>query len=380
MVFHEQFLTRIESLKKQHLKRELQLERRGAVSFIHNDYLGLSTHESILEAGKRALSAMPAGARGSRLLGGNSPFFEAVEEEIAAFFDAPAALLFSTGYMANLALVRTVGELSEIYFSDEKNHASLIDAIALTRKPKRIVAHGGWSWVADENIPEKACLVAETLFSMDGDFLDFESIRKILARSDAFLILDEAHAAGVFPESGKGFSSLISRDWERMAMTVTFGKAFGVAGAAILCSKILKELLIATARSFIYTTAPAPVVAAMVQESLQVVQKEGGWRREELWDRAKAVRQVLKEALVEHCNSANMRFFSPIIPIILPGEVRALRFCENMRELDVELRAIRYPTVRRGEERIRISLNLGASREETEKMASEVLKQWTEFS
>jgi 8-amino-7-oxononanoate synthase len=366
---------RLAELKKSGLHRSLA--RWDGISFAHNDYLGLSTHPAILEAGKKALTDFGAGSRGSRLLGGNLSLHEATEDKIAAFFGSPAAVLFSTGYMANIAAVTALGEIAETLVCDEKIHASLIDGVRLSGKRKWICPHDRWDLVPEEYQNEKTLFIAESLYSMDGDVVDWESLDRLQRKSGAFLLLDEAHAAGVFSEGGKGISAG-SRDWDRMAMVVTFGKAFGVSGGCILGSTLLREWIVNRARPFIYTTAPSPVVSAMIGEAVTVVERSDGLR-EELWKRSELTRNILSQvapSLVE--KKSRWSHLSPVIPLIIQGEDRALRFAQSMRESGVDLRAIRYPTVPRGEERIRLSIHLGVSERDTVRMANEVVKRWTE--
>jgi 8-amino-7-oxononanoate synthase len=350
-------------------------------AFLDNDYLGLSLHPAIREAGKKALAQGRLGSRGSRLLGGHSEIFEALETKIATFFKSPQALFFSTGYLANLSIVQALSEVVDHIVSDEKNHASLIDAIRLSGTPKTIQPHQQWDVTPD--LRRQSCLfITESLFSMDGDVADLPTLEKLTASGDHFLLVDEAHAAGVFEEEGRGRVISSSTNWNQLAVTVTFGKAFGIAGAAILCSPEVKELVVNRARAFIYTTAPSPVVAAMVGASLDVVREES-WRRRELWDRAREVRSFFhRSEITGYESGAGMGIEprSPILPVLIPGEDRALRFCETMRESGFELKAIRYPTVPRGTERVRISLNLEASRDATQRMAKEVVKRWKGFS
>jgi 8-amino-7-oxononanoate synthase len=365
-------------LERNQLYRRLSVTE--GISFLHNDYLGLSSHPQIREAGRKALEAERAGSRGSRLLGGNSHESEALEREIANFFQSPEAVFFSTGYLANLSAVQALSEVVDLIVSDEKNHASLIDGIRLSRKPRRIQRHQQWDLT--EDLRRQSCLfVTESLFSMDGDVSEVAWLDRATESGDHFLLVDEAHAAGVFEEEGRGRFLSSRRDWSRTAVTVTFGKAFGVAGAAVLCSPELKEWIVNRARTFIYTTAPSPVVGAMVRASLQVAREES-WRRRELWDRAREVRAMFqREGLPGYeTERPGSEPRSPILPVWVRGEERALRFCENMRESGFELKAIRYPTVARGTERIRISLSLEVTREVTQSMAKEVVKRWKGFS
>jgi 8-amino-7-oxononanoate synthase len=366
--------------------RELAAEENNAAvrSFSHNDYLGLSNHPQIIEAASKQLSHVPSGARGSRLLGGNEPCFAAVEAKIADFFHAPAALFFSSGYLANQAIVTALGGIADEILSDEKCHASLIDGVRLCKTPRKVVPHQGWAeqleLATKAGFSERPLLVAESLYSMDGDAVDEEALRAFWQKSGGFLILDEAHAAGVFDDSGLGISTAW-RDFSKMAVTVTFGKAFGVAGAAILCSSAVKEVLVNSARSFIYTTAPSPWVAALVSAALDVMHKEGEGRRRELRARAREMRGFFDENGLEIPRfTSTWDAESPIIPVVLGGNDRALRFAQVMRRFGWSLKAIRYPTVSKGAERIRISLNLDASQSETREFAKEVVRQWKAFS
>jgi len=364
--------TRLKNWEAEGLRRQLRCD--PGVSFSHNDYLGLSRREEIIEAGVRALRENGSGARGSRLLGGHSRAIQEAEERIAAFFRAPAALFFPSGYQANLGAGRVLAELADVVYSDEKNHASLIDAISLSKVKKIIVPHLGWKSL--EKPTGRVLAVSDSFFSMDGDNVEGSGLGEFLERSEGFLLLDEAHAAGVYREDGRGF---FHGDYERAAVVVTFGKAIGVAGAVVLGSKALREWLVNRARSFVYSTAPSPAVPAMVSASLDLIEKEPALRQE-LWDRARSVRARLRGTGRLPAERNDWEKISPIIPFRIEGEEKALRFCENMRNSGFDLKAIRYPTVPRGQERIRISLNLLASRAACDSLAAEMVKQWTAFA
>ncbi len=375
MAFHHQIEAILTDLRAQGLYRELAPSE--GISFIHNDYLALSGHPEIIEAGIWALKVFGSGSRGSRLLGGQSRVFEQVEEAISDFFGSPAALFFSSGFLANSSLVQTLAPLSQVILSDEKNHASLIDPIRLSAVPYEVIPHGKWRQFVS-NSHQRQLVISESLFSMDGDVMDSEGLFAVGRDNETFWIFDEAHAAGVFSQTGRGLLEGTPLDWNQVAVTVTFGKAFGVAGAAVLCSKAVKELLINRGRSFIYTTAPSPAVPAMVTAALKVASQATA-QRKELWERAVTVRKILAPCgqLVKPKGDSIWNERSPIIAFLIPGEDNALRFCKNMRKSGIELRAIRYPTIPRGQERIRISLSLHISRENTEAMAQELLRQWT---
>lgn len=366
----------LDGLRKENLERRLVPSL--AQSFSHNDYLGLRGHPEIVAAGLRALRSGATGSGGSRLLGGHSIWFEQCEAAISEFFSAPSALFFSSGYLANLALIQALRPFFNTIVSDERNHASLIDGMRLAKIPRCIVPHRQWhrALVGTER---PRLWIAESLYSMDGDCQPLDELMRFADERDDFVVLDESHAAGVFGEQGRGLSEQ-SRDWGKMAVVVTFGKAFGVGGAAILCGPKLRHWILNTARSFIYTTASPPVVPAMVTASLSVMHDLGAELRNELWERAERCRKILIEG---GCPVDEPKSFwewrSPILAFHVPGEDRALSFCRLMRDFS-ELRAIRYPTVPRGSERVRISLNLSATRSETFAMAEGVVEIWKAFS
>ncbi len=375
-MLNEKVIQLLDGLRSE--SRLRQLSHEAAISFSHNDYLGLASHPEIRDAGIKALENGAAGSRGSRLLGGNTPAHESVEAALAEFFAAPAALFFSSGYLANLAAVTALAPLVDTIVSDELNHASLIDAIRLSHKPKRVYAHGRW---VPQDTDGTTLLVTESLFSMDGDVIDWQELWRPRQWQNHWTLVDEAHAAGIFTEQGRGVTEQ-SRRWDRLCVTVTLGKAFGVGGAALLCSESCKQWVINSARSFIYTTAPPPVVAAMVEASLGVMKREGEARRQELWRRAEKTRATLEKGLpqsVFRVVAGEWNRKSPVLPVLTPGNDSALRLSQNMREFGFEVKAIRYPTVASGTERLRLSLNLGVSDEQTEAMVEKLVKLWTAY-
>ena len=372
MNWNEKIQFGLETLKLEGRLRELF--QTPSASFVHNDYLGLSSHPQIKEAGKKALNESSCGSQGSRLLGGNDALMEATEKAIADFFGAPSALFFSTGYMANLAAIGSLARLAHQVVSDEKNHASLIDGIRLGGKPKQVVAHNQWQ---DCPSDEPSLLVSESLFSMDGDWVNFQALKAAWEKGKHFLLLDEAHSAGLFGPQGRGAHHQFP-GWDRKAVGVTFGKTFGVAGAAILCSEPVRQWVINHGRTFIFTTAPSPVVVAMVRESLKVVAQADS-EREKLFGRCERLRRAWKKAIPDACPwecRTDWDWQSPIIPLWIQGNDRALRFCESMRKCGCDLRAVRYPTVPRGQERVRVSLNLSTSSEEVALLEKKVVEQW----
>ncbi len=359
----------LEGLRTQAALRELRLD--APVSFSHNDYLGLSRHPRLAERLKRIAGELPAGSGGSRLLGGHHPSHERAETALARYFDAPAALFFSSGYLANLAAVTALAPLTDGIVSDALNHASLIDGIRLSGQRKSIYPHLKPCRGGDDGT---RLWVTESLFSMDGNLVDQAALKAAMAPND-FLLVDEAHAAGVFCEDGRGLTA--PRDYARTVVTVTLGKAFGVSGAVLLCAPEVKRWIVNSARSFIYTTSPSPWTAELAAESVAVLEDEGLALRQRLWRRVETTRARLAAQLPVGVYVPTQGLWesrSPVIPLHGPGNDNALRLSAYMREFGVEVRAIRYPTVARGAERLRLSLSLRASDEEMEHLIDTLVK------
>ncbi|MBY0371983.1 aminotransferase class I/II-fold pyridoxal phosphate-dependent enzyme, partial [bacterium] len=246
-MWEERLDASLESLRAAGQWRKVSLPE--GVCFSNNDYLGLASHPAIAEAGRRVLENGECGARGSRLLGGHTVLVEETEHALADYFGAPQAVFFSSGYLANLGAACALARLAEAVASDAENHASLIDGIRLSARSREVVPHQEWAaWQPGAAGPW--LLVAESLYSMGGDTVDEVALRGAWDRSQGFLLLDEAHAAGVLGPGGRGVSAPW-RDWTRMAVVVTFGKAFGGSGGAVLCSAKVRDWLVNTARPFI---------------------------------------------------------------------------------------------------------------------------------
>lgn len=370
----ETLKNRLQSLKT--IGENRSLETSTEPTFTTNDYLGLRNHPAIVAAAVEATRRYGAGSGGSRLLGGHHRWFDDAEVKIAAHFGAPSALLFSTGYLAAQAAAQAVAPLCEGFVSDARNHASWIDGLRLAGKPKIVLPHGAWASVPTET--RGYALVAETLYGMDGDLLDLASLAAAADRQGNWVLVDEAHAAGVFGDRGRGWGD-VWRDWERQVVLVTFGKAFGVAGAALLTSAAMRQWIINTARAFIFTTAPPPAVVGAVVASLDVVaslERE----RQELRARARRLREQLAGLPLAHAPRHEAEWETPVVSVLVPGAERALRLAEGMRDSGVGVRAIRYPTVARGTERLRLSVSRNVDESALERTAKELKRLWTASS
>jgi len=344
-----------------------QLERKGrrrklfaqsGKDFTSNDYLGLvgsqSLRASVISAIERGV---PVGAGGSRLLRGNHPEHEMLEEEAATFFGSERMLYFGSGYAANLAVLSTLPQRNDLIIYDELIHASAHAGIAAGRRRAASVSHNDLE--ATEDVIRKwrradgkghPWIVVESLYSMDGDKAPLSGLMDLADRYDGFLFVDEAHATGVHGMDGRGFAAeLEGRD--NVIVLHTCGKALGVEGALVGGSGVLCDYLINHARPFIYATAPSPLAAAVVREALKILYDEPERRRK-------------LHSMITYANDQILSHFgregsgSQILPVILGDNARTLRIAQQMQADGFDLRAIRPPTVPANTARLRISVTL----------------------
>ena len=327
------------------MHRRRSLDPQGhpdAIDFSGNDYLSLAREPQVVEALRRARSV---GSGGSRLLGGRHREYYLLEEELARWLGRERALLFSSGYHAAIGVAPTIGDLVDRIDSDELNHACWIDGMRLSRTPRAIFAHGNPP-IGDGR---PRAVVSESLFSMDGDAIDVARYRALLGPNDV-LILDEAHALGVLGARGAGLGYGVED--ERILVMGTLSKSFGCFGGFVAGAADAIELLVNRARSFIFDTAMPPALATAARISLMLLAGELGDRR----------RAHLRETYAHlHAGLASLGIaspaeFSPIVPIVLGSEERALAVAAQLRAGRIEAPAIRPPTVPRGSSRLRLSL------------------------
>lgn len=333
----------------------IELERDGllrtrrppqGIDLSSNDYLGLSAHPLVKERMAAAVCSMGAGSTGSRLLRGERDCFTALEQRFAAFKGTERALYFSSGYLANLAVLATFPEAGDTIYSDERNHASLIDGARLSRAERVVFPHG-----SPGEVPAGAFLVTESIFSMDGDFAPLQQY----ARLGAGLIVDEAHAVGIYGKRGSGLIEETGIGDAVFVSINTAGKALGVAGAFVAGPAWAIEYLEQRARTFMFSTAMPPAVAAALDASLDVIEGEPE-RRGRLRFLARYLRERLRDAGVAVAHGD-----SPIIPVILGENDRAMAIAATLQQAGFDIRAIRPPTVAPGTARLRISVNAGLS-------------------
>ena len=345
------------------------LEGRAGIDFTSNDYLGLAESDALKAALIEALQrGVPVGAGGSRLLRGNHPEHEALEDEAKAFFGAESALYFGAGFAANAALISTLPQRGDLVLYDALVHASTHEGLGLTKATTDAFAHNDLMQLEEKlrvfraSHTDARCLIAiESLYSMDGDLAPLADIAKLAARYDAILFIDEAHATGVQGPHGRGLSA----DLEGQANIIslhTCGKALGVSGALVLMPELLRRFMINRSRAFIYATAPSPLMAAGVRAALKICTKA---------DDRRAALQARIGQLSGHLQKIGLPVTgTQIQPIVLGADRLALEMAQALAREGFDIRAIRPPTVPEGTARLRITLSANLTRDNVDALGA----------
>lgn len=361
-------------LDAQGLRRELRSP--SGVDLSSNDYLGLADHPLIRDAMVQAVLQEGIGSTASRLLRGERKAFHDVERRFADWKGTEASLYFTSGYAANLGVLSSFLQEGDVVFSDELNHASLIDGMRLGRARRIIFPHCGVRALRGALVSEQALgqrfLVTESLFSMDGDFAPLEDYAKLCRETGTALIVDEAHAVGVFGERGTGWIEQAGVGRDVFLSVNTAGKALGVCGAFVAGPRWAIEFLIQRARTFVFTTAPPPSLAAALDAALSVVVREPELRVQTLRS-AEKLRAMLREMGVRV-----PQVESQIIPIMLGDNERAMAAAEALQKDGFDVRAIRPPTVPQGTARLRVSVNAKLREADLEAFRSSLVTALTE--
>lgn len=342
--------------KKQKLYREIILPE--GIDFTSNDYLNLSSHSFIRKKMIQALEKdLPLSSKASRLLGGANPLHREAEAALKEFISRPAVLSFSSGYQANLGIIPALSK-NRVVFSDEFNHASLIDGIRLGKSPYHIFRHNDLDHLEDllQQSTEDKLIVTESLFSMEGDFCPLKEISDLAVKYGALLIVDEAHSTGLF---GKNFGGRVSdlKQKNHIVSIHTGGKAMGSSGAFVGSSLLIKNYLINHCRSFIYSTAPPPLLMIQWLAVLQVLKKE---KQRALKLREKALQFRKKLSLRES--------ESPIVFFVLKGAEEALRTAQTLRDQGFFIQAVRTPTVPMNRQGLRVILHYDHTWEQLDRL------------
>ncbi len=353
--FERRVRAELEKLDRAGLRRSLRAP--SGIDLSSNDYLGLAAHPMLKQRMAAAVCEYGCGSTGSRLLRGERECFSQIERRFAQFKGAERSLYFSSGYLANLAVLTVFPESGDVIFSDKRNHASLIDGARLSRARRVIFPHNDAAalrrLMSEATGEGQRFIVVESLFSMDGDFAPLAEYAALCRETGAALIVDEAHAVGIYGERGQGLAApeMAGRRPAPLCLVSinTAGKALGVAGAFVAGPEWAIEFLAQRARPFIFSTAPPPAVAAALDASLELIEGEPK-RRERLLELASYARRQL-----------GVGGSSQIIPVVLGSNERAAVVAETLQREGFDVRAIRPPTVPEGTARLRISVNVNLS-------------------
>jgi 8-amino-7-oxononanoate synthase len=356
-------LRRVESPQGPHL----EIAGRKLLNFSSNDYLGLANHPALKEAAIHATEMFGAGSGASRLISGSLAPHHELEEALAAFKRTEAALVFSTGHAAALGTLGALAGPGDVVILDKLVHASIVDAARLSGAQLRVFAHNDLDdldaklkWASTVpgstfNVQGRAArvlVVTETVFSMDGDLAPLRNIVELKERHGAWLMIDEAHAIGLFGERRSGVAEAYELSERIEVQMGTLGKAIGASGGYVCGSRALIDLLINRARSFIFSTAPVPAAAAAARAGIELVQSaEGEERRVRVW----ALVDQLKNLLIT-AGWPLPPMQSAIVPLIVGDEHAAVQLANALHERGVFAPAIRFPTVKRGRARLRMSV------------------------
>ncbi|MGN6277486.1 MAG: 8-amino-7-oxononanoate synthase [Sphingomonas sp.] len=335
------------------------LAPRQGLDFASNDYLALAGSPRLAAAITRAIEAgVPIGSGGSRLLRGNHEAHETLEAEAARFFGTEATLSFSTGFAANACFFATVPQCGDLIVYDGLSHASVHEGLRLARAEHRPFTHND-AQAADDAIAAwrvgggagTPWIAIESLYSMDGDRAPLADLAAVAARHDAMLVIDEAHATGVFGKGGRGLAADLPA--ENRITLHTCGKALGCEGALIACPQIVRDFLVNRGRAFIFSTASSPLMAAAVREALAILADE-------------PERRARLHALVAHAervlaSSGVAQTGSQILPLVIGEDTRTMAVAARLQAAGFDVRGIRPPTVPAGTARLRLSLTLNVT-------------------
>jgi 8-amino-7-oxononanoate synthase len=344
---------RLRALQEAELLRTLRAP--AGVDLSSNDYLGLARDPRLARRMAEAIAREGCGSTGSRLLRGHREAFASVERTFAAFKGTERALYFSSGYLANVAVLSTFAEPGDVVLSDALNHASIRDGARLSRASRLVFDHGDANALArllgTRRGAGQSFVVTESLFSMDGDVPPLEAYARLCRDAGALLVVDEAHAVGVYGDRGSGLIEETGIDRDVFLSVSTAGKALGVAGAFVAGPAWAIEYLVQRGRPFVFSTAPPPAVAAAIEASLEIVGAEPE-RRRRLRASARRLRALLAANGVRVPPGD-----SPIVPVVLGTATRALAVAAALQAQGFDVRAIREPTVPAGSARLRVSVN-----------------------
>ncbi|SFK42300.1 8-amino-7-oxononanoate synthase [Nitrosomonas aestuarii] len=376
LIREQQGLKRYRSILESPQSTHVTIDGHAYLSFSSNDYLGLASHPVLVQSVCQGAQLYGVGSGASHLVNGHSTAHHLLEEALAQFTGFSEALLFSTGYMANIGVVTALVGRNDAIFADKLNHASLNDAAILSRAQLIRYPHFDLLTLERRLIASKAkrkLIITDAVFSMDGDVAPVENLVKLCNKYNAMLLLDDAHGFGVLGRNGRGilFTSEKRIESVRTALhasniiyMATLGKAAGVFGAFVAASSEIIATLIQAAKSYIYTTASPPILAHILLKSLQLIEQDN-WRRERLFQLIKQLKDAMR-TLRWRLLPSN----TPIQPLLIGDTKEAMRISQNLKSQGILVPAIRPPTVPRNTARLRISLSASHRDEDIARLAS----------
>jgi len=375
---HWELSSQLDELKRQQLYRsrqtiegpqgaQVQIDGRMFDNFSSNDYLGLANHPTVIKAFQQGAARYGVGSGSAHLICGHSVEHQALEEELADFTGRERALVFSTGYMANLGAISALVNKDDEVFQDSLNHASLIDGGRISRAQVKRFSHGdmsGLKQLLDASSSDRKLVVSDGVFSMDGDEAKLNDLAKLAKESKAMLMIDDAHGLGVLGKTGAGLLEKTGLNQQQVPILMaTLGKGLGTSGAFIAGSEELIETLIQRARTYVFTTAMPPAIMAATRQSLKVCQQET-WRRDKLVSLVARFRCGAEQLGLSLLPSA-----TPIQPVILGSNKAVMSTNSYLKEQGILVGAIRHPAVAKSTERLRITF----SASHTEKQVDNLL-------
>ncbi|WP_313280013.1 8-amino-7-oxononanoate synthase [Stutzerimonas balearica] len=355
---------------------EVVVDGQRLLNFCSNDYLGLANHPEVIRAMQNGVAKWGVGGGASHLVIGHSGPHHELEEALAEFTGRPRALLFSTGYMANLAAVTALVGQGDTVLEDRLNHASLLDAGLLSGARFSRYLHNDAESLGKRlgKAEGSTLVVTDGVFSMDGDLAELPALCAQARRHGAWMMVDDAHGFGALGASGAGVVEHFGLELDDVPVLVgTLGKAFGTAGAFVAGSDELIETLIQFARPYIYTTSQPPAVACATLKSMELLRSEG-WRREHLQRLVARLREGAAQIGLTLMDSP-----TPIQPVLIGDSARALRLSALLRERGILVGAIRPPTVPAGSARLRITLSAAHSEAQLERLLQALAESWRQL-
>ena len=361
----EKLITLLEEIKEQgnyrtvkHLKplssTKIEYQGKEYLNLCSNSYLSLHLHPEVVTAAKEATDEYGAGICSSRSVSGSIDLYKTLEEAVARYKGYDHGLIFPTGYMANIGIITTLTDENDVIFSDELNHASLIDAMRLSRAKKVIYRHKDMKDLEEKiqkNNPKgKKIIISELVFSMDGDVAPLDAIYSLKKQYGVYVYVDDAHGTGVFGKKGIGAEEIFGLCGKMDAHMATFGKSLGSFGAFVLADSVMIDFLINRARTFMYTTALPPAALGASLAALKLIENDSSYK-DTLWSNIDYMRKGLIDAGFDLRESTG-----PIIPIVVGEDAKTLKMQEMLLKKGFFLQAIRPPTVAPGTSRLRLTM------------------------